>query len=68
MLGYFANHNRFVGGGSGWVNAYKPKTFLEVLNSNNIQYDFLECYDEDKLLIDINTLKDKVFKYLEGLK
>lgn len=63
VLGYFANHNRFVGGGSGWVNAYKPKTFLEVLNSNNIQYDFLECYDEDKLLIDINTLKEYKGKY-----
>ena len=41
VLGYFANHNRFVGGGSGWVNAYKPKTFIDTLKENNVNFDFL---------------------------
>jgi len=63
VLGYFVNHNRFVGGGSGWVNAYRPLSVMEVLNKNNINYDFVECYDEDKLLIDEETLKEYKGKY-----
>ena len=63
VLGYFANHNRFVGGGSGWVNAYKPNTFIEVLNKNNINYEFVQCYDEDKLLVDENDLKQYQNKF-----
>lgn len=47
VLGYFANHARFVGNGSGWVNAYKDITFLDVLDREAIGYDFLECYNED---------------------
>ena len=48
VLGYFANHARFVGKGSGWVNAYRDTTFLDVLNENGVKYDFVECYDEEK--------------------
>ncbi len=63
VLGYFANHARFVGKGSGWVNAYKDTTFLDVLNSNNVQYDFLECYDEEKITTDLEELKKYQDKY-----
>ena len=63
VLGYFANHNRFVGGGSGWVNAYKPVSMIEVLKNNNINYEFLQCYDEDKLLITEETLKEYKGKF-----
>lgn len=59
VLGYFANHARFVGKGSGWVNAYKNTTFLDVLDSGNIPYDFLECYDEDS----VTTTIDELLKY-----
>ena len=59
VLGYFANHARFVGKGSGWVNAYKNTPFLDVLDSGNIPYDFLECYDEDR----VTTTIDELLKY-----
>ena len=59
ILGYFANHARFVGKGSGWVNAYRDTTFLDVLNSNDIKYDFVECFDEEKTTVS----KDELLKY-----
>lgn len=59
VLGYFANHARFVGKGSGWVNAYRDTTFLDVLNSNKIDYDFIECFDEEKATV----TKDELLKY-----
>ena len=70
VLGYFANHARFVGKGSGWVNAYKDTTFLDVLDSHNVQYDFVECYDEEKATVTLDELKayggkyDKVLLFL----
>ena len=70
VLGYFANHARFVGKGSGWVNAYKDTTFLDVLDSHNVQYDFVECYDEEKTTVTLDELKayggkyDKVLLFL----
>ncbi len=63
VLGYFANHSRFVGGGSGWVNAYKETTFLDVLDAKGIDYDFLECYDEDKVSISLEELSGYRDKY-----
>lgn len=63
VLGYFASNNRFVGGGSGWVNSYKPKSFIDVLSKQNISYDFLMCYEQNKVLIDIETLKKYKGKY-----
>lgn len=63
VLGYFANHARFVGKGSGWVNAYKDTTFLDVLNSNEVDYDFVECYDEEKATITADDLKKYQNKY-----
>ena len=63
VLGYFANHNRFVGGGSGWVNAYKPNTFIEILDKNNINYEFVQCYDEDNLLVNENDLRQYQNKF-----
>ena len=63
VLGYFANHARFVGKGSGWVNAYKDTTFLDVLNSNEVDYDFVECYDEEKATVTADDLKKYQNKY-----
>ena len=63
VLGYFANHARFVGKGSGWVNAYKDTTLLDVFNSNGVDYDFLECYDEEKATTTIEELKKYQGKY-----
>ena len=59
VLGYFANHARFVGKGSGWVNAYKDTTFLDVLNANEIEYDFVECFDEERATV----TSDELLKY-----
>ena len=63
VLGYFANHARFVGKGSGWVNAYKDTTFLDCLDADGISYDFAECYDEDKLNVTVEELKKYQGKY-----
>ena len=63
VLGYFANHARFVGKGSGWVNAYKDTTFLDVLNTNNVDYDFVECYDEEKVTVTSDELQKYQNKY-----
>jgi beta-glucosidase len=63
VLGYFANHSRFVGKGSGWVNAYRDTTFLDVLDSNNIDYDFVECYDEEKVTVTTDDLLKYQNKY-----
>ena len=62
VLGYFANHARFVGKGSGWVNAYRDTTFLDVLDTNGVEYSFLECYDEEK----ISITPEELNKYSEG--
>ena len=59
VLGYFANHARFVGKGSGWVNAYRDTTFLDVLDANKVDYDFLECFDEEKATVS----RDELLKY-----
>lgn len=63
VLGYFANHARFVGQGSGWVNAYKDTTFLDVLEGSGVDYDFLECYDEEKITTSVEELKKYQDKY-----
>ena len=63
VLGYFANHARFVGKGSGWVNAYRDTTFLDVLNENGVQYDFVECYDEEKANVTLEELQKYQGKY-----
>ena len=63
VLGYFANHARFVGKGSGWVNAYRDTTFLDVLNENGIQYDFIECFDEEKATVSADELQKYQNKY-----
>ena len=63
VLGYFANHSRFVGGGSGWVNAYKKETFIDVLDNKKINYDFIECYDENKVSITLDELNNYKVNY-----
>ena len=63
VLGYFANHARFVGGGSGWVNAYREVTFLDTLSSHGIDYSFLECYDESGLTVTAAQLEEYKGKY-----
>lgn len=62
VLGYFANHSRFVGGGSGWVNAYKKETFIDVLDAKGINYDFLQCYDENG----VYTSNEELTKYKDN--
>ena len=67
VLGYFANHSRFVGGGSGWVNAHKDTTFLDVLDENKVEYDFIQCYDEEGVSVtkdELNELRAKYDKVL----
>lgn len=63
VLGYFANHARFVGKGSGWVNAYKDTTFLDVLDAQGREYDFCECYDEEKLTVTTEELEKYKGRY-----
>ncbi len=63
VLGYFANHARFVGKGSGWVNAYKDITFLDVLDSAGQSYDFIECYDEESITVTREELATHRGKY-----
>lgn len=63
VLGYFANHARFVGLGSGWVNAYKKDTFIDVLNKKGTNYSFVECFDENKVTVSIEELEKLKGKY-----
>ena len=63
VLGYFADHARFVGKGSGWVNAYKDTTFLDVLDREGREYGFLECYDEEGLTVTPAELEKYKGKY-----
>lgn len=63
VLGYFASHSRFVGKGSGWVNAYKQETLLDVFNENKINYQFIECYDEEKVTTSIEELSNLKGKF-----
>ena len=63
VLGYFADHARFVGKGSGWVNAYKDTTFLDVLDREGREYGFLECYDEEGLTVTPEELEKYKGKY-----
>ena len=63
VLGYFANHARFVGKGSGWVNAYRDTTFIDVLDKRGVEYDFLECYDEEKITVTSADLEKYRGKY-----
>lgn len=48
VIGWFANECRFVGGGSGWVNAYGKTTFIDVLKKEKIDYEFTRGYDDIK--------------------
>ncbi len=63
VIGYLASHSRFVGGGSGWVNAYKKESVLDVFDRFKVAYDFIEGYDRSHLLLNEEDLKDKVGKY-----
>lgn len=67
VLGYFANYARFVGGGSGWVNAYKHSTFLDVLNQKGTNYHFVECFDEDNVTVTKEELEQYKGKYSKVL-
>ena len=65
VLGHFAKKAYIVGGGSGWVNSHKPLTLIEVLEQKNIDFDFVELYDEKTLLVsDLTEYKDKYDKVL----
>lgn len=63
VLGHIAKNACYVGGGSAWVKAYKVPSFIDILTENNINYDFIECYDADNVLIDENTLRLYKNKY-----
>lgn len=52
VIGYFADHPRFVGGGSAWVNTHQKISFLDVLRKENIPFDYIEGYQEGKSLLD----------------
>lgn len=59
VLGHFAKNPYYVGQGSAFVNAYKILSFLDVLNINNVSYDYEECYNSKNVLI----TKDNLLKY-----
>ena len=67
LLGYFAPHNNYVGSGSGWVNAHKVKSLVEIMDEHNANYDFIEAYDELSLKVtkeDLLANKDKYSKVI----
>lgn len=63
IVGHLASHTRFVGGGSGWVNAYKKESYLDIMDRFGIDYDFLEGYDRTHLLLTKEDLQNKIGKY-----
>ena len=68
VLGSYASKPYFVGQGSGWVNAYKNISFIDVLKNNQIEYEYVECFDEENVLISKEELSkykyDKVILFL----
>lgn len=63
VIGYFASHPRFVGGGSAWVKTHQTISYLDALKKSNIPFDFIEGYDIDKYLLDEVSLIDKFKQY-----
>lgn len=67
VIGKFAGTPHFIGGGSGWVNSYKKESFIEYLTKNNIDFEYIEGYDEKEIKLTKETLekyKDKNYKVL----
>ena len=56
VIGYFAKNPRLVGLGSGWVNAYKKESFLEVLDGVGADYDYIEGFNESGLSVTRDAL------------
>lgn len=63
VLGDFASNAHFVGGGSAWVKAYKKVSFIETLESENIDFEFVSAYECDKYTLDENEFLNKVNSY-----
>ncbi len=57
VLGRLAEENYFVGGGSGWVNAYKKPSLLDVLKAAGEDVVYLPCYDKENLLVTEEALR-----------
>lgn len=67
VIGKFAGTPHFVGKGSGWVNSYKKESFIEFLTKNNIDFQYIEGYDEKEVKItkeELEKYKDKKYKVL----
>lgn len=59
IIGYFAQNMRYVGGGSGWVNAYKKENFITILDEEKINYHFIPGFEREKVLL----TKEELSKY-----
>lgn len=59
ILGNYALNPYFVGNGSGWVDAYKKISFIDVLKENNIDFTYEQCFDNEKVLIS----KEQLLEY-----
>lgn len=61
VLGDYALNPYFVGQGSGWVNAYKNVSFVDVLKENGIDYVCERCFDY--VTNDVLVTKEDLLKY-----
>lgn len=63
VIGYFATHPRFVGGGSAWVNTHQNISYLDALDRAGLPYDYLDGYDVNNYLLDEEKTKDIIANY-----
>lgn len=67
VIGYFASHPRFVGGGSAWVKTHQTISYLDALKMENIPFEYIEGYDINKYLLDEKSSLDKLKQYSQIL-
>lgn len=67
VLGYFASHPRFVGGGSAWVNTHQNISYIRTLLKENVPFDFMEAYRKNEYTLDESELLKSIHQYKKVL-
>lgn len=67
VLGYFASHPRFVGGGSAWVNTHQNISYLQALLRENIPFDYVEAYRKNEYTLNEDELLKSIHQYQKVL-
>lgn len=60
VIGTFAKHPRYQGGGSSHINAYKVSSFLDVAKENNTVFEYADGYSINTESVDSVLLEEAV--------